>query len=395
MPLAILDFAFQMSPLAVWFWILVLIGLVWLRRHLDINRGARDRVLSRRDALGSEPLPPLSVLVAAKDEEDNIERCLTGLLAQDYDNVEFLAMNDRSTDRTAMILDRMAADDQRLSAIHVDHLPPDWTGKCHAMHTGVARSTGDYLCLTDADCQFPAPELLAAAVRFAQQEKVDFLSVLPDLEAHTFWEKVVQPPAGAVLVFWFPPDKVNNPASSRAYANGAFILISRSAYERIGGHKAVCGALNEDMRMATNAKRAGLRLRVIRSDAMYSVRMYVGLRQIWAGWTRIFYGCFGSWPRLIVSSIFLSVFSLAPWLSLAAAAFLDEAGAGIALAAAWAVIAQQSVLARFYKLCRTPPAQALTYPLGAGLCLAMIINAMTRLAGRKTTWRGTTYAADG
>ena len=398
MSLALLDFAFHVSWAAAWFWVLLLIGLVWARRHLALNRADQQKTLSPQDASAPPAtLPRLSVLVAAKDEEPNIGRCLSGLLAQHYPGLEVIATNDRSSDRTGPIMDDMAARDARLKPVHVTHLPAGWTGKNHALHQAIGQATGDYFCFTDADCQFHAPELLAAAVCFALREKIDFLSVLPDLEAYTFWERIVQPPAGAIMVFWFPPEKVNNPNSPRAYANGAFMLMSRRSYEALGGHAAAPNALNEDMHFARRAKSSGLRLRVILGGGMYSVRMYVGLRQIWNGWTRIFYCCFGTLPHLLVSVGCLTEFSLRPTgsllvaLGLAAASVAPAVFGGIAGAAALAIVAQQSVLWRFYVLGRTPPAWALTYPIGAAMCLAITINAMRRYAGAATHWRGTSY----
>jgi chlorobactene glucosyltransferase len=387
-----LRFAFEFSAAAVWFWLLLLIGLVWLRRHLNLNRAGQEPVLSAADADGPrEALPTLTVLVAGKDEEANIATCLTGLLAQAYPRLSVVAANDRSADRTGEIMARLADGDPRLKAVNVRELPAGWAGKNHAMHVAVQHATGEYVCFTDADCRFHSPDLLAAAVRFLQREKVEFLSVLPVLEAHTFWERVVQPPAGAIMVFWFPPERVNNPASPRAYANGAFMLMPRTAYDRLGGHEQFKTALNEDMHFARQAKRVGVRLRVIRGGGLYTVRMYVGWRQIWRGWSRIFYGCFATWQRLVLSAAFLAVFSLSPPVSLLLSPLTGRVGAGIALAAGCTVLAQQTVLWRFYRLCAMRPAWALTYPLGAGVCFAMVCNAMTRLTGVRTSWRGTSY----
>lgn len=392
LPLGFLGFTLEWSWAAVWFWLLVLIGLVWLRRHLQLNQAGADPVLCAEDAgAGHGELPRVSVLVAAKDEEANIGRCLAGLLAQDYPDYEVIAINDRSADRTPAILDELAREQPRLRPVHVRELPAGWAGKNHAMHTGVQQARGDWLCFTDADCRFHSPKLLAAAVQTARRGQIDFLSVLPDLEAHTFWERVIQPPAGAIMVFWFPPTKVNDPRSSRAYANGAFMLMTRATYDALGGHDNFKTALNEDMHFARQAKRVGRRLRVIRGGGLYSVRMYVGLRQIWNGWSRIFYGCFGTWPRLLISAAFLSVFSVLPVVSLLVSPMLGKIGPGVALAAAFTVVAQQTVLWRFYRLCAMPPGWALTYPLGASVCLAMTVNAMRRLLGARTQWRGTIY----
>ncbi len=390
--LATFGFVTTLSWASVWFWLLCLIALVWARRHLDLNRARHEPILGPADAdPDAVVMPKLTMLVAAKDEEANIGRCLDGILAQDYPNLEVIVANDRSEDATGAIINDFAARDERVKAVHVSHLTPGWAGKNHALHQAIGHATGELLCFTDADCSFHSGQLLRAAVCFARREDVDFLSVLPELEAKTFWEQVVQPPAGAIMVFWFPPEKVNNPQSPRAYANGAFMLMTRNAYDAIGGHDRVKTALNEDMHFARLAKRVGARLRVIRGGGMYSVRMYVGLRQIWNGWTRIFYAAFGTLPRLIVSVLFLSIFSLLPWVSLLVGTWLPGIGSALGLAGLAAVVAQQSVLWRFYRLSNTRPAWALSYPLGAALCLAMTLNAMTRHLGVKTRWRGTAY----
>lgn len=378
--------------LVIWLSITALIGLGWLRRHFDLNRGKNEPILQEREAGPPiESLPPLTVLVAGKDEEPNIRRCIDGLLAQDYSALQVIAVNDRSTDRTGAIIDEIAARDPRLTAIHVRDLPAGWFGKNHAMHLGVQRATGQWLCFTDADCTFDSPRLLAAAMRFAMRENVDFLSVLPRLEAGTLWERIVQPVAGAIMVFWFPPQAVNNPASRRAYANGAFMLLSRSAYDRLGGHEPVKATLNEDMHLARRAKQIGLRLRVIRGGDLYRVRMYTGFQQIWRGWSRIFYGCFGTLPRLLASVVMLSLFSVSPYVTLLCAPLTGNAWPWTTSAAMFTILSQQSVMWRFYAVTGNRAAWAMTYAIGALLCLGMTINAMRRLRGATTTWRGTTY----
>ncbi|MGD8452401.1 MAG: glycosyltransferase family 2 protein [Phycisphaerae bacterium] len=390
--MAIAAVVFTWSWLAVWFWATLLIGLVWFRRHIDINRGRNEPILSDADATDAPGnLPRLTVLVAAKDEEANIARCLEGLIRQEYPNLQIIAIDDRSTDRTPAILDELAARHPHLTALHVDHLPPGWFGKNNAMRVGLEQATGELFCFTDADCQFDSPRLLHAAVSYARRHDVDLLSVLPHLETGTFWERVVQPVAGAVMVFWFPPQRVNSPRCSTAYANGAFMLMSRQTYEAIGGHEFARATLNEDMHMARQVKRVGRRLCVLRGGDMYRVRMYVGLRQIWRGWSRIFYGCFGTVPRLIGSAAMLSIFSLSPYITLLLSPLAGGAALAIAAAAAIAILAQQSILFRFYGLSGIAPAWALTYPLGAAFCLGMTLNAMTRLGGKQTTWRGTSY----
>ncbi|MBL8879235.1 MAG: glycosyltransferase [Phycisphaerales bacterium] len=378
---------------AVWFWVLLLIAFVWLRRHADLNRGQRDHALTADDARRAPGFrPKVTMIVAGKEEEANIAQCVQGMLGQDYPGLQVIAVNDRSVDRTGAILDEMAARSPRLEAVHIRHLPEGWFGKNNAMRAGLERATGEWFCFTDADCKFDSRSLVSAAVGYAGENNIDFLSVLPKLEAETFWERVVQPVAGGILIFWNPPQKVNSPNCKQAYANGAFMLMSRRAYDALGGHDAVKATLNEDMHMARRAKQLGIRLHVMRNADMYRCRMYTGFRQIWRGWSRIFYGSFGTLPRLIISFLFLAIFSVSPYVALLTAGFVGSWGDWLAIAGAAAVASQQSILWRYYDFSGIPGRWALTYPLGAVLCLGMICNAMLRVGGAtRTVWRGTTY----
>lgn len=387
-----------------WLGILVVVSIVWLLRHYHISVARRSRppIHSRMYDKETGVLPSITMLVAAKDEEANIESCLRSLVAQDYPDLQIIAVNDRSNDQTGRIIDRLAGDDPRLTAVHVSHLRRGWFGKNNAMREGVERATGDWLCFTDADCVQTSDRSLAVAMRFAQEHDVDFLSVLPTFEAHTFWERVIQPACGGVMMIWFNPMKVNDPRRSNAYANGAFMLMRRSCYDAIGGHEPVKTEVNEDMHMARRAKQAGQRLLVVSNEDLYRVRMYASLAEIWSGWSRIFYGCFETYRRLILSSLAMIIFSLLPWLSLGAALAIGplrnaSTGAGVWLPAVAfaACLAQMSVMVRFYALSRIHPVYALLYPVGAIIALGTLINAMRRLHGRNTTtWRGTTYRGD-
>jgi len=389
-----------------WVWIALglLIGIVWLRRHVDLSRArARASFLSPEMYESGAFAPPrVSVVVAARDEEADIERCIRTLLQQDYPNFEIVAVNDRSVDRTGPILEHLREEaPNRVRIVTIKECPAGWFGKVHAVHAGVAVAEGDYLLFTDADCEQLSDRTITVATCFAMENNIDLLSVTPTVSPACFWETIVQPAAAGVLMFWHPPDKVNNPAQPQAYANGAFMLFSRDAYRRIGGHEPVRHALCEDMQLARNAKAAGLRLHVIQNRGLYRTRMYETLGETWRGWSRIMQGSLQRPGRVLVAAVVLSIISITPWVSLIAVC-ADRAAMGAASAqwlvagGAWAlaVAAQLSVMIRFYPLVGAPRWRAVTYPLGALALLAVLVNAFLKLLGMGTTnWSGTTYPA--
>ncbi|MHC4235131.1 MAG: glycosyltransferase family 2 protein, partial [Planctomycetota bacterium] len=210
-----------------------IIALVWLTRHLEISRARRcQRLLSSGSYEGPPGKPPrVSVLVAAKDEEENIEDCMVSLCEQDYPDFEVVVVDDRSTDATPAILRRLESRyNGKLRLVTVQRLRDGWFGKNNAMREGVAVAKGQWLCFADADCRQTSRRTLSMALSEAVTQGTDFLSVLPVLETRTFWERIIQPVCAAVLIFWFRPDRVNDPKSSAAYANGAFMLIKRQVY---------------------------------------------------------------------------------------------------------------------------------------------------------------------
>ena len=390
----------------LWTWLgLTVLALVaWTSRHFQLSRAAR--VMPPLDATmyanENGDLPTVSLLVAAKDEAANIEACVRSLVAQDYSCLEVIAVNDRSTDATGAILDRLAVESDRLTALHVRELRSGWFGKNNAMREGIERADGQWLCFTDADCVQSCRRSLTIAMRYALEKGVDFLSVLPAHETKGFWESIIQPACSGILMIWFNPLRVNDPARRTAYANGAFMLMRRSCYEAIGGHDAVKTELNEDMHMARRAKEAGQRLRVVSNVDLYTVRMYDGFAQTRAGWSRIFYGCFGTLRRLVATAVMVVMVSLLPWAALAVsigAVMIDVAPVApwraLLVASAATCLMQMTVMLRFYRLNRLHPAYAIAYPLGVGIGLWALIGAIRRLGGRSTTtWRGTTYRGD-
>jgi len=375
------------------------VGAVWASRHVLVRAERRKGLLLTEASPGPpDEAPRIAVMVAAKDEAANIETCVRTMLDQDYPNFELIVCNDRSEDGTAGIVERIATEDSRLRLVNITELPDGWCGKNNAMQTGIAATDAPWICMTDADCWQTSRRTLSVAMQYALDTGADLLSVLPNLEMRGFWENVIQPVCSGVMMIWFNPDKVNDPSRPNAYANGAFMLIKRSAYEAVGTHEAVKDQVNEDMHMAALVKQAGLKLRVIRNRGLYKVRMYTSLRQIIRGWARIFYGTFGTLRRLSLSLLALTVMGLLPYA--AGAVGLVAAGRPVAsalwlacgIAGAAAAALQISVIFRFYALVGARKGLAWTYPLGCAMAMAALVISLTKLrSGARVTWRGTTY----
>jgi Glycosyltransferases, probably involved in cell wall biogenesis len=264
--------------------------------------------------------PRISIIVPARNEEQNIRRCVTSLLNQDYTNYEVIVVDDGSTDRTASILDELIASHPQGKHLFVlrlkDQLPAGWAGKPHAIHTGVQEASGNWLLLTDADT-WHAPEALRSALTQAQHEHADMFSVATQQELPTFWDKVMMPMAFMGIFMLYPPRQVNDPESPIALANGQFILIKRSVYDTIGGYARpeLKATLLDDRDLAYTVKHAGYRLHFVDGRQLASVHMYPRLSDAWKGWRKNAYlGNRGGLAFVLLQLLGLPTITVLPFL---------------------------------------------------------------------------------
>jgi glycosyltransferase involved in cell wall biosynthesis len=216
--------------------------------------------------------PLVSVLVPARNEERSLGACLASLSAQTHAPLEIVVIDDASGDRTPAIVAEASRRDPRLRALRLAGPPPGWTGKNFALDAGAGQARGAWICFTDADTVH-APDSVARALGFAQARGLALLSMTSRQATESFWERVVQPVVFGLLDQWFPLARVNDPASPLAAANGIFLLVSREAYDAVGGHRAVAGEVLEDVALARRVKRSGRRIAFADGADLVAARM--------------------------------------------------------------------------------------------------------------------------
>jgi chlorobactene glucosyltransferase len=230
--------------------------------------------------------PLISVIVPAHNEEASIRECLESVLGQDYPRIELILVDDRSTDGTVEAARCIGADCKNFEIVSVRELRQGWTGKCHALDVGVQHAKGEWLAFLDADSRLHFSGL-RQCLSLAQGSGVGMLTLTPRFVLRDFWERAVQPAMASMSLILFPLGKINDPKSKVASANGMFYLISREAYERIGGHGDVKNLAVEDIGIGKRVKAAGLGLIFANGQAVLETRMYNGFRETLDGWTRI------------------------------------------------------------------------------------------------------------
>jgi len=225
--------------------------------------------------------PSVSVIVPARNEETSLGACLESLVAQQGITFEIIVVDDGSTDRTRAIAESFP----EVRVIEPGPLPPGWTGKNNAVTAGAREARGEWLLFTDADTVHK-PGSLACAPAEAKQHHADLLSYSPEQEVHGFWEKAVMPVIFAELARTYRPSEVSDPRSPAAAANGQYVLITRSAYDAVGGHASVATSLLEDVALARVVKASGRKIFFRYGGDAVRTRMYRGFRQMREGWTK-------------------------------------------------------------------------------------------------------------
>jgi glycosyltransferase involved in cell wall biosynthesis len=367
-----------------------LIAFFWIFHGLRVAYGAM-RLPWLKDSMpaANADCPRISLLFAARDEEEKLPATLATLSALDYPHLEIIAVDDRSSDTTGRILDEHAREDSRLHVVHVHGLPPGWLGKPHALQKAYEASNGEWILFTDADVRFK-PDSLRRAVTLARQQQLDHLSLFGDVDMHGFWEKVLLTFFGLAFHIASDPYRVSNP-NSRAYVGvGAFQLLRRSAYETIGTHRRLAMEVVDDMKLGKLIKQAGFRSGVGVAQDFVSVRWHAGAGNIIRGVTKNFFAAFQyNLPLATTAVVAMLLTNVLPFMGV-------FAGHGwIRLFSAIAVVIALCFHAGVDLVMRVSPFYALTHPLGALLFSYMIVRSVAvTLWHGGVTWRGTFYPLD-
>lgn len=360
--------------------------IVWTIFLLDGLFGLRKiDSLEKERSLDTGPL--LSVIVAARNEEKQIKESILSQLQQTYENVEWILVNDRSTDATGEIMDELTSQDPRISVIHISALPDGWLGKNHALYTGSRHATGKWLLFTDADVHFEK-EAFAKALHYFESHGLDHLTAAPNLNANKFWLKTFV----AFFLFGFSyfkrPWAANNPKSNIGTGIGAFNLVSNEAYKAFGTHEKVKMRPDDDLQLGMRMKRAGFRQRIVTALSLIEVEWYGSLKEAFVGLEKnTFAGLHYRISMVILAILGVFTTNVLPFITIFSAdktvALLSLGNILLSGIHYFMIIKRMTVFS---------PALFLVLPITALLFIYSIIRASCLTFKRGgIVWRGTTY----
>src|ERR1039458_8762712 len=378
----------------------MILALAWFSRIVDAAIGMpsvadisqpewnRNPVAASGNlALGN---PRVSIIVPARNEEEDIEQSLTLLLQLDYDNYEVIAVDDRSTDRTGEIMERMAGNlhfpNPLLRVIHHRELPAGWLGKTHAMWTATNEAAGDWLLFTDADVLFK-PDSVRRALTYAEAERADHVVLFPQMIMKRPGEYMMIAFFLTMFVFGHRPWKVADPKSRDHMGVGAFNLIRRSVYEAVGTYEALRMEVLDDMKLGKVVKNAGFAQRNVFGGDLISLRWAQGVRGVVDNLTKNFFAVLSfQWWRTVISAFGLAFLNLLPFLGIWLAHGWERLPYAVALASMFAIYVGMSWRSRvpaYYFLLHPVSTMLFIYTLLLSMCHALWNDGII--------WRGTKY----
>lgn len=332
--------------------------------------------------------PLVSVIVPCRNEATGVSKAMSSLLGQDYPNLEIVAVNDRSEDGTGLVLDSLSAQDRRLTVLHIDRLPCGWLGKNNATQRGARCARGSWLLFTDGDVVFE-PDALRRSVAFAEAHGLGHFVALPRFIADSFLERAFVSTFALALALKLNPAALCLPRTFAYVGVGAFGLVRREAYEKIGGHERLAFEVADDLKLGLLLRRSGVPQGCLESDGLVSVRWQNGLMASLRGLEKnAFSGC--EWNTGIAAVAVLGIVSAAvlPYLPLAVAAPAWT----LPLAVLAAVLPVFLVGGAARSMSGGTGLEGLVAPLGAVTLGAVIAwSTLLALVRQGIIWRGTFY----
>jgi cellulose synthase/poly-beta-1,6-N-acetylglucosamine synthase-like glycosyltransferase len=338
-----------------------------------------------------EERPTVSVVVAARNEERNVEEALRSLLAQAGagEGIEVIVVEDRSTDATGAILDRMAAECPALRVVHVATLPPGWLGKNHALWVGAEAARGELLLFTDADVVM-APGTIRRAAAHLVRERLDHLTLAPEVRMPGALLRAFGVAFGIFFTLYARPWKARDPRSRAHVGVGAFNLLRASAYRAMGTHRAIAMRPDDDMKLGKLAKRSGFRQELLIGGGMVSVEWYASLGEVVRGLEKNTFAGLDYRLSAVAGSTLLHLLVFVwPYVAVLVTRGVTQALYAVCVAILLLVFTGAA------RAQRVPLGYALLFPAASALFDFIVWNATLRtLARGGIEWRGTHYPLD-
>ncbi|MFC1851418.1 glycosyltransferase [candidate division CSSED10-310 bacterium] len=369
---------------------LVSLGLLyWLANLVYLLVGVRKiRNFAQLKARDLEKWPSVSVIIPARNELKTLEGTFGTHLQSEYPDLEFIMVDDRSTDGTAQFLNQLAIEHKNVCTVHIQELPAGWLGKVHAMHIGQQMATGDWLLFTDADILIK-PGTLTKAISLCEENRWDFLSVLPKFNQTKPVLDAVTTFIARTIFFGGQIWKAEDPTEKIPSGNGAFLLLRREVFEKSDGFPWLRMEVAVDLGVGLMMKRAGARCVIVKATENVRLNFFTSYKDLKQNIERGGFGIMGQYNivRIVMLGILTPIIEISPW-----AGFLPVGLPWLKLCGLIGVIASLSISAAYASFLKRPLLSGLLAPLAVFVSSYYIVRAgIIGLINKGISWRETFY----
>lgn len=363
-----------------------------MRTIADVNGAeydvAADSIVSSESG---QHAPKVTIVVPARNEAHTIEPALRSLRHLEYSNYEIISVNDRSEDGTGEVMRRVAAepDGAPIKVVNVSGLPTGWLGKTHAMWRGAQQGTGEWILFSDADVVF-RPDALRRSVAYAENTAADHFVLFPTMTVKSPGERMMMAVFQALIGFGHRPWKVADPKARDYIGIGAFNMVRRAVYEKLGTYEAMKQAVIDDMQLGMMVKQGGFRQRVAFGKDLASIHWATGAFGIVQNLSKNFF----AYVRFNTVLAFMAAFGLL---------FMNVLPfAGLLLSSGWAwvgyAVAVLCIFAIYIGMSQKsdiPAWYIVTHPVSSLLvAYAILLSTFQTVRNGGVLWRGTLYPLD-
>jgi glycosyltransferase involved in cell wall biosynthesis len=277
----------------VLFYLAAVTAFLWAVLFVEMTLGNLSTKFLRDVTAKKYSKPPkVSIIIPACNEERNIEEALQSVLNQDYENLEFIVINDRSIDKTGDILQRMSARDWRIRVVEIKTLPQGWLGKNHALHFGSQQASGDFLLFTDADIILH-PATVSKAVTYMIEQNRQHITMAPEVRMPGNLLGIFVAAFGIFFSIYARPWKAKNPRSRKYVGIGAFNMMRAEVYHKIGGHQPLAMRPDDDLMLGKLIKKNGYSQEFLFGKEILYVEWYASFRELIRGLEKNSFSGFG------------------------------------------------------------------------------------------------------
>lgn len=305
------------------YWLFQLVMILRIRKKVSLIEDLREGEM--------EQWPKVSVIITACNEENTIEAAVRSRLEDDYSGLELIIVEDRSTDGTPGIVDRLAFQDRRIKVVHIKQLPEGWLGKLNAMNEGVKAAKGDWFLFSDADVHI-RKGTMKKVITYCNDNNLEHLAVIPEMLPVNFILDALISMVMRLICMALRVWAVQDPESSVGAGSGSFNLVKRQAYERTRGFEWLKMELGDDVAFGQMLKKSGSRSSFVNGRGYVTLVFYNSIKDVlFASERGAFTSTNFSFIAAAILSIFLTGMELAPVVALLATGMPFVQYAGIVL----------------------------------------------------------------